>query len=107
MHRTISTARNIFALLLLISVLIPFASASGPYVIGSGNTVTADPNVIRPSTTPCVVQLFTGAQFYNFNVENFNYAPPSGCPGPWAKIVLEADISLNAGVQYVVDSRMF
>ncbi|HZZ15170.1 MAG TPA: peptide-N4-asparagine amidase [Candidatus Sulfotelmatobacter sp.] len=100
MPRTISTARTIFALLLLTSVLIPFASASGPYVIGSGNTVTADPNVIRPSTTPCVVQLFTGAQFYNFNVENFNYAPPSGCPGPWAKIVLEADISLNSGIQY-------
>jgi hypothetical protein len=94
------TARNIFALLLLSAMFIPLAFASGPYVIGSGNTVTADPNVTRPSTTPCVVQLFSGAQFYNFNVENFNYAPPAACPGPWAKVVLEADISLNAGVQY-------
>ncbi len=100
MPRSVSTARNGFALLLFTTVLIPFAFASGPYVIGSGNTVTADPNVTRPSTTPCVVQLFSGAQFFDFNVENFNYAPPSGCPGPWAKVVLEADINLNAGIQY-------
>jgi hypothetical protein len=69
-------------------------------VIGSSNTVSADPNVTRPSTTPCVVQLFSDAQFYDFNVENFSYAPPAACPGPWAKVVLEADINLNAGIQY-------
>jgi hypothetical protein len=93
-------ARNFFPLLLVVTVLIPFASASGPYVIGSANTVTADPNVARPSTKPCVVPLFSGAQFFDFNVENFNYAPPAACPGPWAKVVLEADISLNAGIQF-------
>jgi hypothetical protein len=86
--------------ILLTAALVPFAAASGPYTIGSANTVTADPNVTRPSTTPCVVQLFTGAQFYDFNVENFTYTPPSACPGPWAKVVLEADINLNAGIQY-------
>jgi hypothetical protein len=100
MPRRISLARNISLFLLVGAVLIPVASASGPYVIGSSNTVTADPNVTRPSTTPCVVQLFSGAQFFDFNVENFTYAPPSACPGPWAKVVLEADISLNAGIQY-------
>jgi hypothetical protein len=100
MPRAVRLARNLFPLLLVATVLIPFASASGPYVIGSANTVTADPNVKRPSTTPCVVQLFSGAQFFDFNVENFSYAPPSACPGPWAKVVLEADISLNAGIQY-------
>jgi hypothetical protein len=100
MTRTARLARNIFPLLLLTAVFIPFASASGPYVIGSANTVTADPTVPRPSTTPCVVQLFSGASFYDFNVENFTYTPPSDCPGPWAKVVLEADINLNAGIQY-------
>jgi hypothetical protein len=69
-------------------------------VIGSANTVSADPNVTRPSTKPCVVPLFSGASFYDFNVENFTYTPPSDCPGPWAKVVLEADINLNAGIQY-------
>jgi hypothetical protein len=93
-------ARNCFRLLLLTAVLVPFASASGPYVIGSANTVSADPNVTRPSTTPCVVQLFSGAQFFDFNVENFTYSPPADCPGPWAKVVLEADINLNPGIQY-------
>ncbi len=100
MSHTACLARNILPLLVLTAILIPFASASGPYVIGSANTVTADPLVTRPSTTPCVVQLFTGAQFTDFNVENFNYAPPSDCPGPWAKVVLESDINLNAGIQY-------
>ena len=99
MHRRSGLARS-FLLLLVGTVLIPFATASGPYVKGSGNTVSADPNVTRPATTPCVVQLFTGAQFFDFNVENFTYTPPADCPGPWAKVVLEADISLNAGVQY-------
>ena len=33
-------------------------------------------------------------------MENFTYTPPADCPGPWAKVVLEADINLNAGIQY-------
>lgn len=100
MPRSVSLFRPLFFISLVISVLIPLASASGPYVVGSANTVTADPNVTRPSTTPCVVQLFSDAQFYDFNVENFSYAPPADCPGPWAKVILEADINLNAGIQY-------
>jgi hypothetical protein len=100
MLRSFRLARIVFPLLLAITAVSRFALASGPYVIGSANTVTADPNVTRPSTTPCVVQLFSAAQFYEFNVENFTYAPPADCPGPWAKVVLEADISLNAGIQY-------
>jgi hypothetical protein len=100
MPRSLCLARNLFPLLLVVAVLIPFASASGPYSVGSANTVTAEPNLRRPSTTPCVVQLFTGAQFFDFNVENFSYAPPSACPGPWAMVVLESDINLNAGIQF-------
>jgi hypothetical protein len=99
MPRTFNLLRSLLPLL-LVALLASLASASGPYTIGSGNTVTADPNVTRPSTTPCVVQLFSGAQFFDFNVENFSFAPPSECPGPWAKVVLEADINLNAGIQF-------
>jgi hypothetical protein len=99
MPRTFDLLRSLLPLL-LVALLASLASASGPYTIGSGNTVTADPNVTRPSTTPCVVQLFSGAQFFDFNVENFSFAPPSECPGPWAKVVLEADINLNAGIQF-------
>jgi hypothetical protein len=100
MSRSVSVVRGFASLLLVFAIFIPFASASGPYVIGSGNTVSADPNITRPSTTPCVVQLFSDAQFTDFNVENYTYTPPTACPGPWAKVILEADISLNAGVQY-------
>lgn len=100
MPRFVRLARVLFPVLLIASALVPFASASGPYVIGSANTVTADPNVTVPTTTPCVVQLFSDAAFYEFNVENFTYTPPSACPGPWAKVVLVADINLNAGIQY-------
>ena len=100
MPRTARLAQNTFALVLLTAIFVPVAAASGPYVIGSANTVSADPNITRPSTTPCVVQLFSGAQFTDFNVENFTFAPPSACPGPWAKVILESDINLNPGIQY-------
>jgi hypothetical protein len=100
MPRSLSLARTLFPVLLVATVLVPFASASDRYQIGSSNTVTADPYVKRPSTTPCVVQLFSGAQFFDFNLENFTYAPPSACPGPWAKVVFTADIELNPGIQY-------
>jgi len=100
MSRSISVVRNLLSLLFAVAVFISFAFAGGPYVVGSGNTVTGDPLVPRPSTTPCVVQLFSGASFYDFNVENFSFTPPADCPGPWAKVVLESDINLNAGIQY-------
>jgi hypothetical protein len=100
MPRTACFARNILPLLLFTAVLLPLASASGPYVIGSANTVSADPNVTRPSTTPCVVQLFSNAEFDNFNPYSFTYTPPADCPGPWAKVVFEADINVTAGTQF-------
>jgi hypothetical protein len=86
--------------LLLAVTFVPLAFASGPYVVGSSNTVTADPNITRPSTTPCVVQLMSNAEFDNFNPFSFTYTPPADCPGPWAKVVFTADISVTAGVQF-------
>jgi hypothetical protein len=100
--------RNLFAstlcrviVLVLVIAVAPAAFAIGPYVIGSSNTVTADPTVPRPATTPCVVTLFTDYTFdNNFNLNPFSYTPPEGCPGPWAKVVLEVDISVTAGNQF-------
>jgi hypothetical protein len=102
MSRSALVARNLFLFLLVVAVLIPFASASGPYVKGSSNTVTADPNVTRPSTTPCVVTLFTDMGFdtTNYSLNPYSYAPPADCPGPWAKVVFEADIDVTEGIQY-------
>jgi hypothetical protein len=66
--------------------------------VGSSNTATADPAVARPATTPCAVQLFSGQAFADFSPKPFTYAP--ACPGPWAKVVLEADFSVTAGRQF-------
>jgi hypothetical protein len=74
--------------------------AIGPYQIGSGNTVTADPTVAHPQTTPCVVQLFSNVAFDNFTPFSFPYAPPTNCPGPWQKVVFEANLSVTAGNQF-------
>ena len=69
--------------------------------IGSPNTVTADPPVSRPATQPCTVQLFSDFMFdNNYNLNPFSYAPPADCPGPWAKVVFQADITVPAGRQF-------
>src|SRR5438105_3495600 len=71
-----------------------------PPQIGSPNTATADPAVPRPRTKPCRVRLFTAVQFADFSPKSFDYAPPAACPGPWQKVVLEADYSVEAGRQF-------
>jgi peptide N-acetyl-beta-D-glucosaminyl asparaginase amidase A len=68
--------------------------------VGSSNTATADPTVPRPHTTPCVVQLYSNFQFADFSPKPFTFTPAAACPGPWAKVVLEADFSCTAGRQF-------
>jgi hypothetical protein len=67
-------------------------------VIGSGNTATADPPLARSNTTPCVVTLFNNFAFADFSPKPFSFTPT--CPGPWAKVVLNADFSIQAGRQF-------
>ncbi len=76
-----------------------YTAPSNP-VIGSQNTVTADPPISRPKTTPCKVQLFSGYMFADFTPKPFFFIPPQTCPGPWAKVVFEADFSVTAGRQF-------
>ena len=68
--------------------------------IGSSNPITAAPLVPRPNSNPCVVPLFTNLAFANFTPKTFSYAPPSSCPGPWAKVVFTADFTVSAGRQF-------
>lgn len=79
---------------------LPATAAAPAPTLGSPNTVTADPPVPRPPTTPCTVQLYSNVQFADFNPKTFTYTPPAACPGPWAKVVLEADFSVTAGRQF-------
>ena len=75
-------------------------AATGGNPVGSTNVTTADPTVPRPPGQPCVVQLFQDDVFNDFGTRPYNYAPPVGCGAHWAKVVLEADFSVNAGRQY-------
>jgi len=67
--------------------------------IGSPNTVVVEPPPGAPKETPCTVPLVSGAVFGADNA-NFNYTPPASCPGPWAKVILHVQVSLDAGIQY-------
>lgn len=90
--------RGSLAALLALPFAICAAGAASP--VGSSNVATADPAVPRPPGTPCVVPLFSGVSFDDFSPRTYSYAPPAHCKGPWAKVVLTADFSVNAGRQY-------
>ena len=99
--RASRTLAQLSTLCLFLAAITCAAFADGPYTVGSSNTVSADPTIPRPSTTPCVVTLFSDFTFINnFNLNPFSYTPPAACPGPWAKVVLEVDISVSAGTQF-------
>jgi hypothetical protein len=70
-----------------------------PYQKGSGNEAVIEPPISHPDETPCVVPLYSKAQFGASNVY-FLYQPPANCPGPYSTIVLGVDVSLDAGIQY-------
>jgi Peptide N-acetyl-beta-D-glucosaminyl asparaginase amidase A len=88
------------SLLLVASIVAAQPIPPPGLVIGSANTATADPPVPRPDTTPCVVQLFDNFVFADFSLHSFTFTPPAGCPGPWSKVVLNADFSIQAGRQF-------
>jgi len=88
--------------------LLPQVTRAQDYpVVGSQNTVTADPPVSHPHAKPCVVQLYSGVQFADFTPKTYQFAPPSGCAGPWEKVVFTADFSVSAGVQYDRTAQVF
>ncbi len=89
---------------LAIPAATPFAARAG--TVGSSNVAAIEPPVPHPDETPCSVTLFSGATF-GANTVPFAYAPPAGCPGPWAKVVLATDVSLNAGRQFDRTASIF
>ena len=82
------------------SIVLLAGSALAAPTVGSPNTATADPPIAVPRTTPCVVPLYANFAFGDFSPKLFAYAPPAGCRGPWAKVVLAADFSVEAGRQF-------
>jgi hypothetical protein len=85
----------------LASLALSFALSSPAFAgVGSSNTATADPPVPHPHTQPCKVVLFQHERFDDFNPRTFSYTPPTGCPAPWAKVILVGDFSVSKGIQY-------
>ncbi len=78
-----------------------------PPTVGSSNPVSAEPLVPRPGTTPCTVQLFKNMEFNDYNERTFTYTPQTSCPGPWAKVVFTADLTVTAGIQYDRSAQVY
>ena len=81
------------------------SSGSSP-IVGSSNVAPIEPDVPHPDETPCSVTLFSNATFGATTVP-FTYQPPAGCPGPWAKVVLSTDVSVDAGRQFDRTATIF
>lgn len=64
----------------------------------SMNVAVAEAPAARPAGQPCVVELFNEREFRDFSSSAFQYSPV--CPGPWSKVLLQADFSVNAGRQF-------
>jgi hypothetical protein len=80
--------------------LLSLRAHARPATVGTSNVATADPPVPRPDTKPCVVTLFSGDRFADFTPKPFVFTPPAACRGPWAKVVLQLNLSADAGIQY-------
>ncbi|WP_322965069.1 peptide-N4-asparagine amidase [Sphingomonas fuzhouensis] len=80
--------------------LLLFASViTGPEPIGN-RVIDLTPPVSRPDTPRCVVTLFERREFAGETPLPIAYRPPAECPGPWRKVVLEADFDVTAGTQF-------
>jgi hypothetical protein len=83
-------------------------AADSKPAIGSPDVAVADPMVPRPATKPCEVSLYKDENFgekgentrMDAPAHPYSYQPPAGCKGPWAKVVFEADFSVDTGHQY-------
>jgi Peptide N-acetyl-beta-D-glucosaminyl asparaginase amidase A len=97
------TFRGLLLAAAAVPCLISFTFAqSTNRQIGTQFEATAEPLVTRPHEQPCVVPLFANFQFAFFSdtAQNFQFTPSASCPGPWKKVVFEADYSENGGVQF-------
>ncbi|GAA0769826.1 hypothetical protein LRH25_02295 [Ideonella azotifigens] len=67
---------------------------------GATGAVVADAPLPRPTSTPCTITLYSGMTYSGFDAHAFAYPGSGACTGKFAKVVLEADFSVNAGRQF-------
>lgn len=83
----------------LAAALVPASNLVAATV--SPPITTVAPQVPRGLGKPCVVELFHGQAFPGeAGPLHYTYMPPPDCPKPWAKVILQLDISgsRSAGV---------
>jgi hypothetical protein len=104
---------HLFAIL-SVAIALPLSAQSSskssqytPITTGTSLEVTADPTIPRPNTRHCEVTLLSNQAFADFNNKDFSFTPPADCPGPWSKVVLTADFSIQAGVQFDRTAQLF
>ncbi|MEW9624762.1 peptide-N4-asparagine amidase [Rhodanobacter geophilus] len=95
---------------LALALALPAAAQTPPPVaaVGGRGVAIADAPVPRPAGTPCVATLYADIAFDDHGESTsrdakpreWAYTPPAQCAGPWARVVLEADFSVDAGRQY-------
>ena len=68
--------------------------------VGSDRTASAELLVARPTTRSCTVRLFARREFQGEARQPIAFVPPADCPGPWSRVVLEADFDVTAGRQF-------
>ena len=105
---------HLFAIL-SVAIAIPISAQSQaspssqytPITTGTSLEATADPTIPRPNTRHCEVTLLSNQAFADFNNKDFSFTPPADCPGPWSKVILTADFSIQAGVQFDRTAQLF
>jgi hypothetical protein len=98
-------ARRMAAASLLVPATAAFASQGSPtpvqpLQVGDTGVATVTPGVPVPTGTPCIVNLFQNQDVQENNPVSYVYAPPSGCLGPWAKVVLQVGVAESTNGSY-------
>jgi hypothetical protein len=94
-------AGGVIAVLGALTTGSPGAAQEGVLIAAAPpmNALSVEPRVPRLGITPCVVELFqdvnTGPEYHGdpMTEPEFEYRPPAGCPGPWAKVIFSVELS--------------
>jgi len=103
-RRIVILTAGLLAAISAAAAMAPEPIVGPPIAIGETGVAVADPLVSAPPETPCVVKLYTAnsptGTFDDYAAHPFDYAPPSGCKGPWNKVVFKADFNVSTGRQF-------